>query len=386
VTCRAELARWLTERCTCPFGEARHARDALIAVVYDRCCAHAGGGPSEHLLAAKYIAVTLLADDAHDRPPDLEGMVRYLTTGQVDDGELVRCFSALVEELMAQGHDPTRFLRAVQDTITHRLREREVDARTITWDEHWEIRRHTIAVAPYVWCRSTTRDLGWSETIEDALRESGVLVLASEAVARASDLASFPRESLPTPSLDRPLSLNSVLHYARDLGDLDSRHHGPRRLPHDHRPSADHPAHPVPGPHRPRRRTVPGDPHGHRERQPRRAPPDDRRPLPRVGPLPGRPAHRPDHHEGNPTMTRDLEDKVLLITGSGLGPGYRPERVTDGPASLPTARLNAPPRINWPRRLISPSQSPASGRSRSSTVHRRESGPPQRFAPAHREI
>ena len=221
MTCRAELARWLTERCTCPFGEARHARDALIAVVYDRCCAPTGGGPSEHLLAAKYIAVTFLADDAHDHPPDLEGMVRYLTTGQADDGELVRCFSALVEELMAQGHDPTRFLRAVQDTITHRLREREVDARTVTWDEHWEIRRHTIAVAPYVWCRSTTRDLDWSETTEDALRESGVLVLASEAVARANDLASFPRESLPTPSLDRPLSLNSVLHYARDLGDLD---------------------------------------------------------------------------------------------------------------------------------------------------------------------
>ena len=222
MNCRAELARWLTERCTCRFGEARHARDALIAVVYDTCCAPAGVGPAEHLLVTKYLAVTFLADDAHDRPPDLEGMVRYLSTGQADDGELVRCFSALVEELRAEAHDPTRFLRAVQDTITHRLREREVDARTVTWDEHWAIRRHTIAVAPYMWCRATARDLDRSETVADALRESGALALASEAVARANDLASFPRESLPTPGVDRPLSLNSVLHYARDLGDLDT--------------------------------------------------------------------------------------------------------------------------------------------------------------------
>jgi hypothetical protein len=120
------------------------------------------------------------------------------------------------------GRDPARFLHAVRDTIAHRLREREVDARTIGWDEHWRIRRHTIAVAPYVWCRSITRNLDWPDDTDHALRDSGVIALAAEAVARANDLASHQREALPTPGLDRPLSLNSVLHYARDLGDLDA--------------------------------------------------------------------------------------------------------------------------------------------------------------------
>lgn len=212
---------WLLRHCTCLRGVTRHAMDAYVASTYELHCAPADATTDEYLLGAQYVAVTLLADDAYDGAPDLNGFERYLRTGEVtDDGELLSCYRSIIATMRERGQSPAGFEAAVLGTLEGRLRERRADPETIGWDEHWSIRRHTIAVAPYVWCHRVARGLELSAGAEAALRAERVLELVSEAVARGNDIASYLKESEPDPG--DPVALNSVLHYARDLGSLQA--------------------------------------------------------------------------------------------------------------------------------------------------------------------
>ncbi|AHH19546.1 hypothetical protein NONO_c47620 [Nocardia nova SH22a] len=217
------IFEWLMTHCTCPLGATRHAMDAYVASSYELHCAPADADMAENLVGAQYVAVTLLADDAYDGLPDLTRFVTYLRTGQVTtEHELVSCYRAIITETTARGLDPAGFERAVRETIDARLRERELDLTTVGWEEHWSVRRHTIAVAPYVWCHRVARDLRVPAAADAALRSAGVLERVSECVARGNDIASYLREAEPPPGTDAPASLNSVLHYARDLGSLEA--------------------------------------------------------------------------------------------------------------------------------------------------------------------
>lgn len=216
-----QILDWLLRYCTCARGATRHAMDAYVASTYELYCAPADATPDEYLLGAQYVAVTLLADDAYDGAPDLNGLERYLRTGEVaDDGELLSCYRSITTTMRERGRSPAGFEAAVLDTLEGRLRERRADPDTIGWAEHWSIRRHTIAVAPYVWCHRVARGLQLSAGAEAAVRAERLLELVSEAVARGNDIASYLKESEPDP--DDPVALNSVLHYARDLGSLQA--------------------------------------------------------------------------------------------------------------------------------------------------------------------
>lgn len=218
-----QMFGWLMTHCTCAPGARRHAMDAYVATSYELHCAPDDASMAENLLGAQYVAVTLLADDAYDGLPDLTRFVTYLRTGEIaTEHELVSCYRAIVTTMAARGLDPAGFERAVRDTIDARLRERELDLSTVGWDEHWAVRRHTIAVAPYVWCHRVARDLRVPEETDAALRSAGILELVSECVARGNDIASYLREAEPPPGADAPASLNSVLHHARELGGLDA--------------------------------------------------------------------------------------------------------------------------------------------------------------------
>ena len=218
-----QIFGWLMAHCTCALGAERHAMDAYVATSYELHCAPADATVAENVLGAQYVAVTLLADDAYDGLPDLARFVTYLRTGQLaTEHELVSCYRAIVTTMTECGLEPAGFEWAVHETIDARMRERELDLSTVGWEEHWSVRRHTIAVAPYVWCHRVARDLRVPTGAEAALRSSGVLGLVSECVARGNDIASYLREAEPPPGTDAPASLNSVLHYARDLGGMDA--------------------------------------------------------------------------------------------------------------------------------------------------------------------
>jgi hypothetical protein len=218
-----QMFAWLMEHCTCELGAERHAMDAYVATSYELHCAPVDAAAAENLLGAQYVAVTLLADDAYDGLPDLSRFVTYLRTGQVGtEHELVSCYRATVTAMTARGLTPGGFEQAVRETIDARLRERDIDLNTVGWEEHWSVRRHTIAVAPYVWCHRVARDLRVPAEADAALRSAGVLERVSECVARGNDIASYLREAEPPPGTDAPASLNSVLHYARDLGSLEA--------------------------------------------------------------------------------------------------------------------------------------------------------------------
>ncbi|WP_227981522.1 terpene synthase family protein [Nocardia spumae] len=218
-----QLFGWLMAHCTCALGAERHAMDAYVASSYELHCAPADATMAENLLCAQYVAVTLLADDAYDGLPDLSRFVTYLRTGQVGtEHELVSCYRSIVATMTERGLPAAGFERAVRDTIDARMRERELDLNTVDWAAHWSVRRHTIAVAPYVWCHRVARDLRVPAEADAALRAAGVLELVSECVARGNDIASYLREAEPPPGTDAPASLNSVLHYARDLGSVEA--------------------------------------------------------------------------------------------------------------------------------------------------------------------
>ncbi len=214
---------WLMTHCTCELGAGRHAMDAFVATSYELHCAPSDASVAENLLGAQYVAVTLLADDAYDGLPDLTRFVTYLRAGGITtEHELVSCYRAIIATMTARGLDPAGFEQAVRETIDARLRERELDLTTVGWEEHWAVRRHTIAVAPYVWCHRVARDLRVPADADAALRSAGVLELVSECVARGNDIASYLREAEPPPGADAPASLNSVLHYAREFGGMEA--------------------------------------------------------------------------------------------------------------------------------------------------------------------
>ncbi|MBO0852623.1 MAG: hypothetical protein J2P18_02505 [Nocardia sp.] len=215
------IFHWLMGHCACARGANRHAMDAFVAATYEIFCAPADATLHENILGAQYVAVTLLADDDYDGPPDLDPIATLLHTGHTSaDSELLRCYHDVVTGLRRRGPSSAGFEAAQRDTIDNRLRERRTDMNTVGWAEHWAIRRHTIAVAPYVWCHRLARAIELPAAVDAELAAADLLGVVSECVARGNDIASYNKEQAAAPADAVPV-LNSVLHYARDLGGLE---------------------------------------------------------------------------------------------------------------------------------------------------------------------
>ena len=222
-----ELARqvlgWLVRHCSCGHPD-RHAQDAFYASTFETFCAPEGSSMEKSLLVAQCGSLFFLADDAPaGGVPGLQTLADHFQTGRiVADDELIRCFVSVRDSLRRGGHQTAHVESAVRDWVTHTLREQSVDLETLTWQEQLAIRRHAIFVPSYTACGRAVHGLSFPPVVEEYLRASGILELATDIVVAANDIGSLEREAGESRDEHAGISFNYVLREAARSGDLDA--------------------------------------------------------------------------------------------------------------------------------------------------------------------
>jgi hypothetical protein len=191
-------------------GERKVAALANVASVYADLCAPRGASQRVHDLVARFTLLFFLVDDASEGElPDLLASDARWSIGRYTDA--LRAWLADFPEREA-GHPRLRqrFAHAYHDYLAARRAEHGQGARVLSLEEHWDFRRRTIFMEPYLdlWLLLLSVDL-------DALAEAPFAEargLAVDLVLLANDLASAERDAKGGASPD---DLNLIHTYAR---------------------------------------------------------------------------------------------------------------------------------------------------------------------------
>lgn len=198
-------------------GERKVAALSSVASVYADLCAPRGASLRQHDLVARFTLLFFLVDDASEGElPDLLASDAPWSIGRYTDA--LRAW--LVEFLERETAHPRlrlRFAHAYHDYLAARRAEHRQGARVLSVEEHWEFRRRTIFMEPYLdlWMLLLQVDL-------DALAEAPFAEargVAVDLVLLANDLASAERDSKTGASPD---DLNLLHTYARVHAESES--------------------------------------------------------------------------------------------------------------------------------------------------------------------
>ena len=216
----SETLSWLAAACGFDLaGERKVAALASTASVYADLCAPRGASQRAHDLVARFTLLFFLVDDASQGElPDLLSAVSNEAQGFGAAWSIGRYSQALrvwlaefPERELAHARLQQHFADAYHDYLAARRVEHEnKSARELSIDEHWDFRRRTIFMEPYLdlWMLLLRVDL-------DALAEAPFAEARSVAVdlvLLANDLASAERDSKSGASPD---DLNLIHTYAR---------------------------------------------------------------------------------------------------------------------------------------------------------------------------
>lgn len=198
-------------------GERKVAGLASVASVYADLCAPRGASPRQHDLVARFTLLFFLVDDASEgEVPNLLASDAPWSIGRYTDA--LRVWLVEFPEREA-GHPRLRlrFAHAYHDYLAARRAEHAQGARVLGLEEHWEFRRRTIFMDPYLdlWLLLFGVDL-------DAIAEASFAEargLAVDLVLLANDLASAERDSKTGASPD---DLNLIHTYARVHAESES--------------------------------------------------------------------------------------------------------------------------------------------------------------------
>lgn len=191
-------------------GERKVAALASVASVYADLCAPRGASQRQHDLVARFTLLFFLVDDASEGElPDLLASDAAWSIGRYTN--TLRVWLAEFSE-RETGHPrlQQRFAHAYHDYLAARRAEHGQGTRVLSLEEHWDFRRRTIFMEPYLdlWMLLLRVDL-------DALAEAPFAEargLAVDLVLLANDLASAERDSKTGASPD---DLNLIHTYAR---------------------------------------------------------------------------------------------------------------------------------------------------------------------------
>jgi hypothetical protein len=197
-----------------PAAEARLARLVVATSVYARLCAPTVASDRAFDVAARFTLVFFLVDDAAlaELPAIIGGGQSPWSIGPYTPA--LRAWLADFHERERVGPRlRDRFDRAYHDYLEARRREHAHGARALGVDEHWELRRRTIFMDPYLdhWMISLGLEL--EPAAEAAFAEARALAI--DLVLLANDLGSAERDRRGGES---PEDLNLLHTYERESG------------------------------------------------------------------------------------------------------------------------------------------------------------------------
>lgn len=191
-------------------GERKVAALANVASVYADLCAPRGASQRVHDLVARFTLLFFLVDDASEGElPDVLASDARWSIGRYT-GALRAWLADFPEREGGHPRLRQRFAHAYHDYLAARRAEHGQGARVLSLEEHWDFRRRTIFMEPYLdlWLLLLSVDL-------DALAEAPFAEargLAVDLVLLANDLASAERDAKGGASPD---DLNLIHTYAR---------------------------------------------------------------------------------------------------------------------------------------------------------------------------
>ena len=214
----ADTLRWLVAASGVDAAtERRLPALAMVACVYAKLCAPRTASQRAHDLVARFTLLFFVVDDASEGElPDLLAAESDWSIGRYTSA-LRTWLSEFSERERAQPRLRERFAHAYHDYLAARRAEHGQVKRALTVSEHWEFRRRTIFMEPYLdlWMILLDVDL-------DALAEvpfAEARELAVDLVLLANDLGSAERDSSAGASPD---DLNLIHTYARVHGETEA--------------------------------------------------------------------------------------------------------------------------------------------------------------------
>lgn len=197
-------------------GERKVAALANVASVYADLCAPRGASQRLRDLAARFTLLFFLVDDASESElPDLLANNARWSIGRYT-GALRVWLAEFPEREGAHPRLQQRFAHAYHDYLAARRAEHGQRPRALSLDEHWEIRRRTIFMEPYLDLWLILLDVDLDTLAEAPLAQARGL--AVDLVLLANDLASAGRDSKAGASPD---DLNLIHTYARVHGESE---------------------------------------------------------------------------------------------------------------------------------------------------------------------
>lgn len=191
-------------------GERKVVALASVASVYADLCAPRGASQREHDLVARFTLLFFLVDDASQGElPDLLASDAPWSIGRYTEALRV-WLEEFPERERAHLRLQQRFAHGYHDYLAARRAEHGQAARVLSLEEHWELRRRTIFMEPYLDLWLLLLDVDWDALAEAPFAEARAL--AVDLVLLANDLASAERDAKGGASPD---DLNLIHTYAR---------------------------------------------------------------------------------------------------------------------------------------------------------------------------
>ena len=191
-------------------GERRLPALVTVACVYAQLCAPRAASQRAYDLVARFTLLFFLLDDATEGElPDLLADDATWSIGRYTPA-LRTWLSEFTERERAHPRLRELFSHAYHDYLAARRAGHGQGARPLGVDEHWEFRRRTIFMDPYLDLWMILLDIDWDALAEAPFAEARGL--AVDLVLLANDLGSAERDAKGGASPD---DLNLIHTYAR---------------------------------------------------------------------------------------------------------------------------------------------------------------------------